>query len=93
MELSEEDKIKKYRREYYKNKYKNDEEFRKKKQLMNRNRYNRKTINCEKCNFRIKKDFENTICAKCLIGEQNQVKSNRGRKKKLENNIRFDENI
>ena len=93
MELSNEEKLKKYRREYYKNKYKNDEEFRKRKQMLNRNKYVRKTINCVKCNFRINKEFENNTCLKCLIGEEKQVKSNRGRKKKLENNISFNENI
>lgn len=93
MELSKEEQIKKYKREYYKNKYNNDEEFRKKKQALNRARYERKTINCIKCNFRVKKEFENNVCVKCLIGEQTQVKSNRGRKKKLENNIDFNENI
>lgn len=93
MELSKEEKMKKYKREYYKQKYQNDEVFKAKKQLANRLRYQRKTINCEKCNFRINKEFESTLCSSCLIGEQNQIKSNRGRKKKIENNISFNENI
>jgi len=79
-----------YRRTYYKRKYHNDEEYREKKKVTNRERYARKTKDCQQCGCRMIKESETNICLSCKLKETEQIKSKRGRKKKvIENKEEF----
>ena len=71
--------LKVYRREYYKNKYHADPEFKAKKKEINKSRYNRLTKDCEGCGARIKKENTNNKCNQCILKEHPQIKADRGR--------------
>lgn len=75
--------LKVYRRDYYRNKYHQNDEFREQKKLTNKARYNRLTKDCEKCGSRIKKEVDEVLCISCKLGNIEQTKCNRGRKKKI----------
>ena len=87
-------KMNKYRRDYYRNKYNSDDEYKKKKQRLSRIAYSRKTITCSKCkkrwNYTLlekiqfefnKEDKENFVCPECKneVNKQKQLKNKRGR--------------
>lgn len=71
--------LKIYRRNYYRNKYNEDEEFKNKKKETCKNRYTRITKNCKNCGCRINKDTINNKCELCILKEFPQVKAKRGR--------------
>lgn len=56
-----------YQRKYYCDRYRNDEAFRKRLQENSRQRYQRKTANCDKCKGRFKPPPEETptLCDRC----------------------------
>lgn len=58
---------------YLKNRYHNDPEYREYRKAMTKKRYQSKTIKCEKCTYRYKRDGneispETNICIYCLNG-------------------------
>lgn len=75
-ELTPKSKIKKYRNDYYKNRYKTDQVYRAKRLAY----YSRKTEDCKKCGKRIP-SYDLGVCYKC---DPSQIKSDLGRKKKIE---------
>lgn len=85
--------IKKYRRDYYRIQYHNNNEFREKKKQYYKNKYEGKTIRCANCLKRWKKsdleemhyifDENKYICPDCSpINNIEQIKTNRGRPRK-----------
>lgn len=84
---------KKYRRDYYRNKYANDPEYKDKKKEKARNHYVRKTKECPECDNRIKMDEDK--CNTCKYKNVEMVKSKRGRKKRAntEGKTNFDPTV
>lgn len=88
--LNNKDKIKRYRTDFYRNKYRNDKDYRDKKREYNKQRYDRLTLNCKTCSRRWHRDvlhdpdYNNFICPDCLPENKvEQSKSKRGRPKKI----------
>lgn len=59
------EELKAYRRNYYKNKYHNDEEYKKNKKEKQKLLYERKTKDCESCKGRLPLNSDITICYNC----------------------------
>lgn len=75
--------LKDYRRTYYRTRYHRDDEYREKKKVINRERYQRKTKDCGLCGCRMMLSSESDCCLACKLKETEQIKSRRGRKKKV----------
>ena len=88
--------LKTYRREYYRKLYHTNEEYKEAKKQYNKKLYVNKTVRCIKCfqrnnidelkNNNIDFDKENFTCNNCKNKiEENEVKSKRGRPRKIIN--------